>query len=155
GAVGLMGGSARLDFVVIDGSSLVVSLVELFAKRFRQFFEVEWIGLRRWLVLGEINAGVKPRSGLDRGDMIGSLVVGEEVSAVMQTGVGEVLKGLRIALIHASEATKFSLPPVKIAVMVFIGGHQFGFAEVIDHLDFVDYLDRKGQLGDPGGTVGL
>ena len=39
--------------------------------------------------------------------------------------------------------------------MVFVGGDQFCFADVVDHLDFVDHLHRERQLGDPRGAVGL
>ena len=73
----------------------------------------------------------------------------------MQARPREVLESLRVELIHAPEAAKLSLPPVKIAVVILVRGDQLRLADVIDHLHFVDDLNRERQLGDPRRAVGL
>ena len=40
-------------------------------------------------------------------------------------------------------------------MVIFVGRDELRLADVIDHFDFVDDLNREGQLGDPGRAVGL
>ena len=57
--------------------------------------------------------------------------------------------------IYLAEALKLSFPPVKIAVVIFVRGDEFGLADVIDHLYSVDDLHGNRQLGDPRRAIGL
>ena len=78
-----------------------------------------------------------------------------KITTAVQARSREILECFGVELIHPAEAAKLSLPPVKIPVVIFVGGDQFRFADVVDHLHFVDDLHRERQLGDPGGAVGL
>ena len=95
----------------------------------------------------ESGSGVIPGDGLDR-RLIEVVLIGDVGAG--NVALHELAIGFYVPLLDATEATKLSLDPIEVAVMVTIGAGKLGLAPFVTNRDFFDAMDWEGQLGDPG-----
>ena len=130
--------------MVVEGKGVRVALVVFAAVLVRQFPMVD-------KALGiEVDAGMKPGAGLDRWHVEAWVVIGKDGLLAVEACTGELVEEFGIALIHPAKPTKLAFASVVIAVVILIGRHQLGFANVVDDLGLLQHLDRKRQVGHPG-----
>ena len=95
----------------------------------------------------EKHAGVIPGHGLDRW-LIQRLVVGDVGAADVSGGKRAVV--FDIDLFDAAKAAELALWPIKVAVVVAVGGGEDGVAPLVVYRHLLDTVHGERQLGDPG-----
>src|SRR5712692_1153481 len=72
-----------------------------------------------------------------------------EVDIGMQIRPTADCKLFGVILINATKAPKLPFRAIKVAMVIRIGCNQFGLSNMVNGFNFLQYLNRKWQMGGP------